>query len=112
MKKDKNEIALTSSELCQVELSLTRRINKKLILEKQDLLLNNVQLQMEVYKLKVMELSQKYTSLKEQKNVNLKQYMLADKEYKEYVQRLTDKYEIEDKNWGYDPDTGKIIFNE
>ena len=108
---EEQELSLTSSELADLELKLNRRLVKKLELEKQDLLLQNIKLQSEVYRFKIVELNQKSTEIQGKKANNFKQYMLADKEYKEYIKMMQEKYQIDSKNWGYNPDTGKIILD-
>jgi len=112
MKNIDQDLELTADEILQLELKLNYRLRYKLELEKKDLMLQNIQLQNELYTLKIAELDQTKTNVQTKKIDSFKQYMSADKDYKDYVKVLESKYNIDKKNWGYNPDTGKIIFNE
>jgi len=109
MKNIDQDLELTADEILQLELKLNYRLRYKLELEKKDLMLQNIQLQNELYTLKIAELDQTKTNVQTKKIDSFKQYMSADKDYKDYVKVLESKYNIDKKNWGYNPDTGKLF---
>ena len=111
-KKSNDELILTDIQVARLENKLGERTNRKLFLEKNDLLIQNLTMQVEILNYKLRELKERIEEAKSKRAENLKHYMLSDKIYKEYVKEIEKELNIDKANWGFDPETGKIILDE
>jgi len=107
-----DEIFLTDSEILNIELQLERKKNKTLELQKQDGIIRESAMQSEILKYKIDKLNQRVKLLTEEKSNKLKQYQNTKKEYKELIETITKKYKLDTSNWGFNPDTGKVIVSQ
>lgn len=111
-KKKVKETHLSDKHILNIELLLERKLNKKIVLEKQDAIIKNRNYQIEILKYKIDVLQRDAQSLIDDKKNDLQSYKNKDMEYKNFISFITKEYQIENDNWGFDPDTGKIVIEK
>ena len=111
IKNQEGDIFLTDTQVLNIELLLERKKNRVLELKLIDGSIREALMKVDILKYSIDKKNQNIVRTKSEKQTKYQQYEQADKEYKELIKVIAKKYKITDTDWGFNPDTGKVIIS-